>query len=178
MKMNQKRILSGISLVLLGVLVISGVDIKFLNEAKTYDGFYVVNRVIDGDTFKIILQGKEESVRLVGIDAPELGQSNKTRECFAEESFEKARSVLEGDSIRIEQDPSQDVKDKYGRILAYVFLKDGTNFNQLMIKQGLAHEYTYYGSAIPYKYQQEFKLAEREAKANGLGLWGKADCES
>ena len=63
--------------------------------------------------------------------------------------------------------------DKKGRLIAYVFLPDGTLFNKLIVSEGYGHEYTY---NLPYKYQAEFKQAEKTARENQKGLWADAAC--
>ena len=70
-------------------------------------------------------------------------------------------------------DPSQGTFDKYGRTLAYVFLPDETFFNEYMISEGYGHEYTY---NLPYKYQEEFKVAEKKAREEKKGLWADDTC--
>ncbi len=107
-------------------------------------------------------------VRLVGLDTPELVDPRKPVQCFAKEASAKARELLTGQSVRIEEDASQGVRDKYGRLLAYVFLQDGTNFNKRMIAEGYGHEYTY---RLPYIYQTAFKAAEKDAREAQRGLW-------
>ena len=73
-----------------------------------------------------------------------------------------------------EPDPTQGDRDKYGRLLRFVFLLNGINFNKLMISQGFAHEYTY--KSNPYKYQGEFVAAEKEAREGKKGLWADDAC--
>jgi hypothetical protein len=63
--------------------------------------------------------------------------------------------------------------DKYGRLLAYVYREDGLFYNKYMIEQGYAHEYTY---NTPYKYQSEFKAAQKFAQENSRGLWSPDTC--
>lgn len=127
-----------------------------------------VTRVVDGDTIKVLLDGKEETVRLIGINTPETVDPRKPIECFGPQASGETKKVLTGQSVNLESDPTQDSRDKYGRLLEYVFLADGTNFDEFMIRQGFAYEYTY---KYPYKYQQEFKNAEALAKQEKLGLW-------
>jgi len=81
--------------------------------------------------------------------------------------------MLQNAKVHLEQDPSQGERDKYGRLLMYVFLEDGTNFNKTMISEGYAHEYTY---ELPYKYQTEFKAAQASATAGDKGLWSPSTC--
>jgi len=136
--------------------------------------FYSVVRVIDGDTFVVNIDGKKETVRLIGVNSPEVNDPRKPVECFGIEASNKAKEILTGKKVRLEADPTQGDRDKYGRLLRYVFLEDGTNFNQLMIEQGYAFEYTYH---FPYRYQKEFKEAQKKAEAEGRGLWEKGRCE-
>ena len=75
--------------------------------------------------------------------------------------------------MRLVPDPSQDTYDKYGRLLAYVYLPSGLLYNKYMIEKGFAHEYTY---KKPYEFQQEFKAAQTSAKAAGLGFWSPDTC--
>lgn len=134
---------------------------------------YAVSSVIDGDTIQVVIDSKKETIRLIGIDSPETVDPRKPVQCFGKEASAKAKSILSGKSVRLESDPTQGERDKYQRLLRYVFLEDGTNFNKLMISEGYAHEYTY---NIPYKYQSEFKQAQKEAEANKLGLWADNAC--
>ncbi len=131
---------------------------------------FKVLRVVDGDTIDIDIIDKKERVRLIGIDTPEIVDPRKPVACFGKESAEKAEQVLNNQLVFLEKDETQGEKDKYQRLLRYVFLEDGTNFNKLMISQGFAKEYTY---KIPYKYQSEFRMEEKEAKDGKKGLWLK-----
>ena len=129
-----------------------------------------VLRVVDGDTIKVLVNNKEDTLRLIGIDAPETVDPKKTVQCFGKEASNKAKEVIAGKTITLESDPTQGDRDEYGRLLRYVFLEDGTNFNELMISEGYAHEYTFKGN--PYKYQSEFIQAEKKAREENKGLWG------
>lgn len=134
---------------------------------------FKVIKVIDGDTINVEINEKVETLRLIGIDSPETVDPRKPVQCFGKEASAKAKSLLSGKSVRLESDPTQGERDKYQRLLRYVFLEDGTNFNKLMISEGYAHEYTY---NIPYKYQSEFKQAQKEAGENKRGLWADNAC--
>ncbi len=133
-------------------------------ETVFYD---TVVYVYDGDTIKL-KNGKK--VRLIGIDTPEIGKDGKEDECFAKEARQKAIDLLAKKRVKIETDSTQEKYDKYGRLLAYIFLEDGTNINKFLIQEGYAKEFTY--KQKPYKYQKEFKKAENTAKENKKGIWG------
>ncbi len=76
--------------------------------------------------------------------------------------------------MRLEADSTQSNKDRYGRILRYAYLEDGTFFNKFMIEEGFAHEYTYQND--PYQFQEEFRAAERLAREQEKGLWKDYAC--
>ncbi len=118
-----------------------------------------VVRVVDGDTVDVRLDGQVARLRLIGIDTPETVDPRKPVQCFGREASAKAHELLDGQTITVEADTTQDDVDRYGRLLRYIWLPDGRLFNQEMIGQGYAFEYTY---RVPYKYQAEFKQAERE----------------
>ena len=126
-----------------------------------------VEKVIDGDTIAVLIDGNKTTVRFIGVNAPETYQGKKS-ECFAEESFEYVKNRIEGKYISLVADDTQENKDKYERLLRYVMLGDGINLNVELIEKGYAREYTY---KIPYQQQQEFRSAQAAAKANRFGLW-------
>lgn len=134
---------------------------------------YTVSSVVDGDTIKVVRGNEQETLRLIGIDTPETVDPRKPVQCFGKEASTKAKSLLSGKSVRLEADPTQGERDKYQRLLRYVFLEDGTSFNKLMISEGYAYEYTY---NTPYKYQSEYKQAQKEAETNKRGLWADNAC--
>lgn len=142
-------------------------------EVGISENTYLVVKVVDGDTLDVNLNGKVERLRLIGIDTPETVDPRKDVQCFGIEASNKAKELLVGKSVGLEADESQGEQDKYGRLLRYVILPDGTNFNLLMVKEGYAHEYTYDEA---YKYQKEFKAAQEEAMMRERGLWSPETC--
>ena len=136
---------------------------------------YPVVKVVDGDTLVVAMGGENITLRLIGLDTPEVVDPRKPVQCFGREASEKAKHFLAGTPVSLETDTSQGALDKYGRTLAYVFLPDGTNFNKLMIEEGYGHEYTY---NLPYTYQKEFKDAEQKARVAKKGLWADDACAS
>lgn len=145
-----------------------------LSQLSKDAGLFKVTNVIDGDTIKVLINNKEETVRLIGIDTPEVLNPRKSVQCFGIEASNKAKESLQNRMVILEKDQAVGELDKYNRLLRYVFLEDGTNFNQLMIEEGYAHKYTY--ANIPYKYQTDFKNAEKEARENKRGLWADNAC--
>ena len=145
----------------------------------TSSRFHVV-KVVDGDTVDISQgeQGEEREevfrLRLIGINTPETVDPRRAVQCFGKEASNKAKELLTGSTVRVELDSSQGMYDKYDRVLAYLILPDGTIFNEQMIREGYAYEYTY---NAPYKYQKQFKTAEQKAKKEEVGLWSAQTCD-
>jgi len=131
--------------------------------------------VIDGDTIDVSIGGKKERVRLLGIDAPEMGFENKKEMCFAKESRNKLVELIDGKTVSIASDSTQQNRDAYNRILRYMYLPDGTFVNTQMAEEGYAYEYTY--KELPYLYQKEFQEAQQKAKSLKLGLWADGACQ-
>ncbi len=134
---------------------------------------YQVLEVVDGDTIAIEIEGRSETLRLIGLDTPETKDPRKPVQCFGREASNRAKELLEGKKVRIAEDPTQDTRDKYGRMLVYVWRADGLFYNLQMIKDGYAHEYTY---QVPHQYQRQFKAAEAEAREAGRGFWDSSTC--
>jgi micrococcal nuclease len=120
-----------------------------------------VTRVVDGDTLRLDGLG---SVRLIGIDTPEVFGG---RECFGREASAFAkRSLAPGAPVRYRVGAEQ--RDRYGRLLAYVYLPDGRLFNELLAERGYATPLT-----IPPNddLADRFVAAARRARERHLGLW-------
>lgn len=143
---------------------------------KSADGaheLYPVVRVVDGDTLIVRVADKTERVRLIGVDTPETVDPRKPVQCFGPEAARKTKELLEGRKVRLVFDPTQGERDKYRRVLAYVYRDDGLFVNLQLLREGFAHEDTY---RVPYKFRDDFKKAEREASKDGKGLWAPYAC--
>ena len=138
-----------------------------LSSIVTAQDFYLCTRVIDGDTIAVEKNGKKEKVRLIGVDTPETVHPSKPVEYFGKEASEFTRKKVEGKRVNLEYDWQS--RDKYGRLLAYVYIEDGTFLNAEIIRQGYGFAYTRY----PFKYLDDFRQYERGARTNNRGLWGK-----
>ncbi len=131
--------------------------------------------VIDGDTIDVRVGGQTVSVRLLGINTPEVAGPYRTAQCFGNEASANAKRLLAGATVYLQDDPQQDDKDQYGRWLRYVWLSDGRLFNLEAIAQGFALEYTYYRER-PYSLNRVFRDAQRLAQEQQLGLWSSQTC--
>nr|DAS13205.1 MAG TPA: SNc [Caudoviricetes sp.] len=144
------------------------------NEDIRKSPTYKVLRVVDGDTIHIDYNGKDEKVRFIGLDTPETKDPRKPIQCFGREASAKMTELAENKKVRLEFDKTQGERDKYGRILAFVYSEDNKNLAYEMIRQGYGNEYTY--NSNPYKYQVEFKEAAHKAREENKGLWAENTC--
>lgn len=177
--MSRRRTASSLGLSLLAfiigaLLVYAGVVRNTSKATTAATGTYKVIKVDDGDTVVVDWNGQNRTIRLIGMDTPEIKDPRKPVQCFGREASAQGHKLLENQQIRIESDPEVGEVDKYGRTLGYVFLPDGSLYNQTMIADGYAHEYTY--NKQHYKYQAQFKAAEVEAKTSEKGLWSPTTC--
>jgi endonuclease YncB( thermonuclease family) len=148
---NALRILPALFLVLL---------LAACAPVATTPGTVRVSRVIDGDTI-VISTGQH--VRYIGMDTPEMSPL----EAFAQEATDVNRDMVEGKTVRLEKDTSE--TDRYGRLLRYVWVGD-TMVNIELVLKGLAEAKAYPPDT---RYQRQLDAAEDEARAAGLGMWGR-----
>lgn len=125
-----------------------------------------VERIVDGDTIRVTLDGQSEPVRYIGIDTPETRHPRRGVEPYGPEATEANRRLVEGRTVRLVLDVQE--RDRYGRVLAYVYLPDGTFVNAELVEQGYAQVMT-----VPpnVRHQQRYLRLEREARQAGRGLW-------
>ena len=127
-----------------------------------------VQRVSDGDTFVATVRGRRERVRVIGVDTPESVAPNRPDEPFGEEASDFAKHHLDGETVRLAGDAEP--RDRYGRMLAYVWLEDGTFWNALLVAEGFAQQLT-----VPpnVTYAGLFRRLVVEARRADRGLWAQ-----
>lgn len=129
-----------------------------------------VYRTTDGDTVRITPEiDGQDKVRLIGVDAPE---TNPEREPYGEEAGRFTRESLEGREVTLEFDAEK--KDDYGRLLAYVYLPDGSMFNETLLREGYAQIATFVPNT---RYVDRFGDAQEEAREARRGIWGLPESE-
>jgi len=129
---------------------------------------YKVNRIIDGDTVVLLIDGKETTVRLIGVDTPETVHPTKPVERYGKEASRFLKNLLKGEDVYLEYEPGPSKTDRYGRLLAYLYrASDGLFVNLEIVRQGYGHAYTQY----PFKYMDLFRKYEGKAREVGKGLW-------
>jgi len=133
---------------------------------------YKVLKVIDGDTIVINYNQNRTTLRLVGIDSPETKHPNKPVECFGNEASKKMKQLVLNKKVKIKQDKINSNRDKYNRLLRYVYVDD-TFVNAEMIKQGYAYAYL----TFPFEYSSKFRKLQQSARKRRLGLWEDNACK-
>jgi micrococcal nuclease len=137
-------------------------------SATATDGRANVTRVIDGDTIVVHIGGRDENVRLIGIDTPETHKPGTPVECYGPEaSAHLAELIPPGSTVRLERD--RDARDVYGRLLAYVYRDDGLFLELAMVRDGFAGPLAI---APNTAHRAALDGAAASARAAGLGLWG------
>lgn len=145
-------------------------------QAQSVTG--TVTRVVDGDTVDVRVDAKVERIRIIGLDTPETVDPRKAVQCFGREASAHAKELLPlGTVVTLESDPTQDTRDRYGRMLAFVLFETEpgitANFTEVMIAGGYGHHYVYRRPSI---YADAFGAAQDYAQSWGLGLWGADTC--
>ena len=136
---------------------------------KETPALYKVIEVIDGDTIKVKMNNQIETVRLLGINTPEVLSPYTSEECYGKEASQKTKEILTNKKVYLIPDPYSSDRGKYGRLLRYIFLSNGEFVNAELIKKGYAFNYIY----EPFQFMKYFDLLEKEAKENRIGLWSK-----
>lgn len=145
--------------------MLSSLVLSLLLAAASQTGQVVA--VHDGDTITVRLDGHTEKIRLVGIDSPELQDERTAYRDAGYAARNYARMRLGGEMVTLETEPQQPDRDRYGRLLRYVILDDGTNVNDEFVRKGYAHVY----DKFKFSLKPRFKASEAEAKREKLGVW-------
>jgi micrococcal nuclease len=131
-----------------------------------------VVRIVDGDTIVVVVAGREERVRYIGIDTPESVQPSTPIECFGREASNENERLVEGRTIYLERDVSN--TDRFGRLLRYVHVDDPHSDEWLFVNLELVRRG--YANAVTFppdvEHETALSTAEREAREAGRGLWG------
>src|SRR3989339_1204503 len=155
----------------LTLIILSGMFAVYRHNSKgpqsaesaiRFAGEFVVKKVIDGDT---LILSSGDTVRLIGVDTPELHHPEVPVQRFASEAMEFSRKFAEGFVCRVEVEGS-DNRDKYGRLLAYIRI-NGRLLNSELIRLGYGYAYRRFA----FEKSEEFARLEAAARKSGYGLW-------
>lgn len=168
----MKKTLTAVISLFLGILIFffARGNTPLGDDAKRKESTAIlVQKVVDGDTIKVLIDGKEETLRLIGIDTPESVHPDPTKNTeWGKIASKFTKEQLEGREIQLELDVQE--RDRFGRLLAYVYL-EGELFNEVLVREGWAQVSTHPPNV---KYVERFEKAQDEAKKAQRGFW-KAD---
>lgn len=180
------KILSTITslIILLGAVIYFYINNSSSTDTKKVDNtreILIVKRVVDGDTFEL---SNGEKVRLLGIDTPEkfeskklekdaevTKQDKKTIKKLGKLASDYVKNFVEGKKVYLEKEPNYDDKDRYGRLLRWIYLEDGTFVNGKIVRDGYAQVY----EKFTVSKLDELRKYQKEARENNRGLWGPVE---
>ena len=173
-KRHKKRLIS----LVLG-LVLAGIS-YYMNQpgvmppevkSAVTPGYFRVLRVEDGDTITINMNGKEERVRFIGVDTPETQDPRKPVQCFGKAASEFTKQLIGNNPVRLESDQLSSNRDRYNRLLRYIYLPDGRLVQAEIIRQGYGFAYT----SFPFTKSEEFVSYQKDAREQNRGLWNSCE---
>jgi len=132
-------------------------------------GLYSIDHYVDGDTIAVNMNGSIETVRFIGVDTPETHKPNTPVQCYGPEAADHTKQTITsaGGKVRLQADPLDTNRDRYGRLLRYVYLPDGTLLDEQIIKQGYGFAYL----SFPFSKKDQFAADQQAAQAAKAGLW-------
>jgi micrococcal nuclease len=131
-------------------------------------GMYSIDHFVDGDTIAVKMDNEVETIRFIGVDTPETHKPGTPVQCYGPAAAAYTKSQIGNGQVKLATDSLGTNRDRYGRLLRYVYLPDGTNLNQQIVANGYGFYYPYF----PFSKSDEFKTAEQTAIQNHKGLWG------
>ncbi|HEX5744558.1 MAG TPA: thermonuclease family protein [Candidatus Saccharimonadales bacterium] len=140
---------------------------------RSQPGLYSVERFIDGDTIAVDMNGHVESVRFIGIDTPETHKPDTPVQCWGPEASAYTQALIGRSKVRLASDALSTNRDRYGRLLRYVYLPDGTLVNRELVLDGQAFYYPYF----PFGKSAVFGAAQEAAMAARKGIWSACEPE-
>jgi len=169
-KRQKKRLIQ--ALIALIIFAAGGISAKLQDNPAAVPvalqaGFYSVTQFDDGDTIIVDMNGVEEKVRFIGVDTPETKDPRKPVQCFGKAASTFTKNLIGDQPVKLEADPTNTNRDRYNRLLRYVYLPDGTLVNLEIIRQGYGFAYV----GFPVQKLEEFKAAQAEARKANRGLW-------
>jgi micrococcal nuclease len=127
--------------------------------------------IIDGDTIKVHVNGKNETVRYLLVDTPDSKSPKNCVQFYAKEAFLRNSELVKSGKLTLEFE-AENTRDSYGRLLAYVYV-DGESVQGTLLKEGYAR--VAYSMNPPYKYLEHFRKEENKAKRQKLNIWSRGN---
>ncbi len=171
---GRRRLIWLIPALLLPIVIIylthqSGVSKPAIQKIQSSQpGLYSVSHFVDGDTIAVMMNGKEEKVRFIGVDTPETHKPNTPVQCYGPAAATYTKNTIGKSQVRLVSDSQSTDRDRYNRLLRYVYLPDGTDVNEELVKYGYAFYYPYF----PFSKSDQFAADQQAAIDANRGIWG------
>jgi len=134
-------------------------------------GGYRIDHFIDGDTIAVDMNGTVETIRMIGVDTPETHKPHTPVQCYGPAAAAYTKQQIGSGTVRLAADPLSTDRDRYGRLLRYVYLQNGQLLEDNLIKNGYGFYYPYF----PFSKSDQFAADEKIAQTDHRGLW--ANCQ-
>lgn len=173
---SRKKLINALVIllvVIMGSYVVPRIEVMGSDKSPVPSGFYRVSAFNDGDTLTVDMAGRSEKVRMIGVDTPETEDPRKPVQCYGKAASEFTRTLIGGQAVRLEADPENTNRDRYGRLLRYIYLQDGRLINGEIIRAGYGFAYT----SFPFTKKEAFKALQVEAQEARRGLWSSCEPE-
>lgn len=164
---TQKKLI-GLVVALLVAILTPWLSQHLPRQPAPPPGYYRVSEFVDGDTIEVNMNGSKEKIRFIGVDTPETHDPRKAVQCFGQAAAAFTKKYIGQQPVRLEADPMNTNRDRYNRLLRYIYLQNGTLVNAEIIKQGYGFAYT----SFPFTKLDEFRQYQKQAQDQKLGLWG------
>lgn len=158
------------ALLLVALIAIFAPEWLVDDEERSGDSNATFVRVVDGDTIRVMYEGKEEPVRYLLIDTPESVKPNEPEQCYGKEASDVNEQLLKKGELELVFDEVGGKRDKYDRLLAHIYV-DGKNVQEELLRRGLARVAFVYNKEDPHL--DRYNAAQDEAKRNKVGIWSE-----
>lgn len=176
LRLGKRQGWASILVFVLACLLLAAEEAGWLEQAaqtaeSNQPGLYSIASFSDGDTIAVNMNGRVEKVRFVGVDTPETHKPGAPVQCYGPAASAYTQRLIGNQNVRLESDPKSTNRDRYDRLLRYVYLPDGTLVNEALIKNGYGFYYPYF----PFTKSAQFEAAQNEAIKARKGLWGNCN---
>jgi micrococcal nuclease len=130
-------------------------------------GLYRIERFVDGDTIVVNMDGKKETIRMIGVDTPETHKPNSPVQCYGPAAAAYTKTLIGSNQVRLQADSKSTNRDRYNRLLRYVYLPDGRMIEEELIKNGYGFAYL----DFPFDQSGSFAKYQEQARSATKGLW-------
>src|SRR6185437_11140621 len=147
--MSYRRLKSTWISLVLAILIIAATQSGWLkdtakNAQQNDPGLYTINHYVDGDTIAVNMNGSVETIRFIGVDTPETHKPNTPVQCYGPEAAAFTKKLIGTQRVRLEADSLSSNRDRYNRLLRYVYTASGTMVDETLIQQGYGFAYVYF----------------------------------